>query len=202
MDLKEFDDKYRKETNKDILGIDEAGRGPLAGPLVVVGVVLPSGFSNSLINDSKTLTETVREKLFLIIKGEALEIFVEIIEPKEIDRVNILQATINANNKIASKVKEAFIITDYIDIEEKYDFLKIPKADSTSLSVAAASVIAKVTRDRIMKVYDKKYPKYGFVSHKGYGTKKHLEAIEKHGVLDIHRKSYKPIKKHLEKIKI
>ncbi len=191
MSLKAFDDNYRKEFNKDILGIDEAGRGPLAGPLVVVGVILPEDFNNQQINDSKQVSKKVREELFEVVNKEAKEIFIETISPEEIDRVNILQATINANNKIASKAKDVFVITDYITLEDKYAFVKLTKADTKSLTVAAASIIAKVTRDKIMKEYDQLHPEYGFITNQGYGTKKHLAAIEKYGRLEIHRESFK-----------
>ncbi len=195
MSLKTFDDNYRNQANKDVLGIDEAGRGPLAGPLVVAGVILPKDFDNEKINDSKKLSKKVREELFETINKAAKAVFVEIISPEEIDRVNILQATINANNKIASQIKGVFIITDYITLEDKYDFISLTKADTKSLSVAAASIIAKVTRDKIMKEYDRLYPQYGFITNQGYGTKKHLLAIEEHGRLAIHRESFKINKK-------
>ncbi len=191
MSLKTFDDNYRNQANKDVLGIDEAGRGPLAGPLVVVGVILPRDFDNDKINDSKKVSKKVREQLFEIITKEAKAVFVEIISPKEIDRVNILQATVNANNKIASVTKQVFVITDHITLADKYDFISLTKADTKSLSVAAASIIAKVTRDKIMKEYDQLYPEYGFITNQGYGTKKHLAAIEKYGRLVIHRESFK-----------
>jgi ribonuclease HII len=191
MKLKKYDDNLRTKHNKEILGIDEAGRGPLAGPLVVAGVILPKDFNNEEINDSKKLIHIKREELFDIINKEAKVVEVVIVGPKEIDEVNILQATVNSNNTIASKHSSSFIVSDYIKLDDKYDFIKETKADQKSLSVAAASIIAKVTRDRIMMDLDLKYPEYSFKNHKGYGTKKHIEAIKKHGQLEIHRKSFK-----------
>ncbi len=201
MTLKKFDDKYRLDTEKDILGIDEAGRGPLAGPMIVAGVILPSDYNDERITDSKKLTEEQREILFDEIKVNAKEIMVETVTPKKIDAGNLHKLVQRKNKKIAEAYPDAFVITDYVDLGEEIDHDKLVKADSKSLSVAAASIVAKVTRDRIMKAYGKQYPEYAFEFNKGYGTKKHMEALKEHGVLPIHRKSFKPVAEEIDRKK-
>ncbi len=176
-----------------LVGIDEAGRGPLAGPLVVAGVVFPIGYESGEINDSKQLSEKKREALYEVIIRDALFYQIEIVEPEEIDRLNILEADRQAMMRIANNAPCNIVITDAVDLYIDKDVTSIIKGDTKSCSIAAGSILAKVTRDRIMYEYDKQYPEYGFAKHKGYPTKQHLEALDKYGVLPIHRKSYRPV---------
>ena len=202
--MKEYENKYYNEGAKYIGGTDEAGRGPLVGPVVCACVVLPKDYENPEINDSKKLTEKKREKLYDIIMKDALAVGVSIISAKEIDEINILEASrkgmIESYKEANKKIKIDVLLTDAM----KIDTLSIPvekiiKGDAKSISIAAASIIAKVTRDRLLYDLDKKYPEYGFKDHKGYPTKKHLEAIEKYGIFDEYRKTYGPVKKIIEK---
>jgi len=178
-----------------ILGLDEAGRGPLAGPCIVSGVILPKGYRHPLINDSKQLTEKQRKQCFNDILKDALWIMVVSVSPRTIDKDNIYQATKNAMKMIASYSDARIILSDAmpftINGKEVRDYIK---GDSRSISIAAASIIAKVTRDNMMEEYDKEYPNYGFSQHKGYPTKKHVEALYTFGITPIHRLSYDPVK--------
>ncbi|NMS88737.1 ribonuclease HII [Clostridioides difficile] len=174
-------------------GIDEAGRGPLAGPVVASVVVFKKDTKIEGVNDSKKLSEAKRDELFEVIKKEALDYGIGIVNNEEIDEFNILNATYMAMKKAINCLKQApdYLLVDAatipgIDIAQN----PIVKGDSKSISIAAASILAKVTRDSIMYQYDRVYPEYGFKSHKGYGTKEHYEAIEKHGITPIHRKSF------------
>ncbi|WP_338562149.1 ribonuclease HII [Paraclostridium sordellii] len=174
-------------------GIDEAGRGPLAGPVVAAVVVFKPGTKIEGINDSKKLSEAKRDELFDIIKEEALDYGIGIVQKDEIDEYNILNATYMAMKKAVNclKQKPDYLLVDAayipdVDIEQK----SIIKGDSKSISIAAASILAKVTRDSIMYEYDKMYPEYGFASHKGYGTDQHYKAIREHGITSIHRRSF------------
>lgn len=176
-----------------LVGIDEAGRGPLAGPMVVAGVVFPKGYDSGEINDSKQLTEKKREALYDIIIRDALFYDIVIVEPEEIDRLNILEADRKAMSEIALKAPVDLVLTDAMDLYIDKNVVSLIKGDTISCSIAAASILAKVTRDRIMYEYDKIYPQYGFAKHKGYGTKAHLQALEEFGVTPIHRKSYRPV---------
>ena len=202
--MREYENKYIEQGYNVIAGTDEAGRGPLVGPVVAACVVLPNDYNNDEINDSKKLTEKKREKLYDIIMKDALAVGVSIISAKEIDEINILEASrkgmIESYKEANKKIKIDVLLTDAM----KIDTLDIPvekiiKGDAKSISIAAASIIAKVTRDRLLLELDKKYPEYGFKDHKGYPTKKHLEAIEKYGIFDEYRKTYGPVKKILEK---
>ncbi len=202
--MREYENKYIEMGYNVIAGTDEAGRGPLVGPVVCACVVLPNDYNNDEINDSKKLTEKKREKLYDIIMKDALSVGVSIISAKEIDEINILEASrkgmIESYKEANKKIKIDVLLTDAM----KIDTLDIPvekiiKGDAKSISIAAASIIAKVTRDRLLLELDKKYPEYGFSSHKGYPTKKHLEAIEKYGIFDEYRKTYGPVKKIIEK---
>lgn len=176
-----------------IVGVDEAGRGPLAGPVVAAAVVFPSDVSITGIDDSKRLTPTRREELFEKIKNEALAVATGIVTEKEIDRMNILRATFKAMRMAIGSlsIRPEHILVDGRPLPEKfYPQTAIIGGDRQSYSVAAASIIAKVTRDRMMVAYDKVYPEYGFARHKGYGTKKHVEAVRIHGPCEIHRKTF------------
>ena len=174
-------------------GIDEAGRGPLAGPVVASVVVFKQNTTIEGINDSKKLSEAKREELFDIIKEQAIDYGIGIVNNEEIDEINILNATYLAMKKALNCLKNTpdYLLIDAatipgINIDQK----PIIKGDSKSISIAAASILAKVTRDNIMYQYDEMFPEYGFKSHKGYGTKEHYEAIEKYGITRIHRKSF------------
>lgn len=181
------------QKNKLLVGIDEAGRGPLAGPLVVAGVVFPKDYDTGEIYDSKKLTEKKREELFEIIKSDALFYDIEIVDEKTIDRLNILEATRQAMSRIAMKAPVDIVLTDAMKLHIDKEVIDLVKGDQKSGSIAAGSILAKVTRDHIMYELDKKYPQYGFGKNKGYPTKAHLEALQRYGVLDIHRRSYRPV---------
>ncbi|MBQ4304849.1 MAG: ribonuclease HII [Lachnospiraceae bacterium] len=190
------ENKYENEywsQGKLVVGLDEAGRGPLAGPLVVAGVVFPEEYDSGDINDSKQLTEKKREALYDIIIRDALFYEIKIVEPEEIDRLNILEADRKAMTEIALKAPVDIVLTDAVDLYIDKKVISLIKGDTLSCNIAAASILAKVTRDRIMYEYDRIYPEYGFARHKGYGTKAHLEALEKYGVTPIHRRSYRPV---------
>ena len=177
-----------------ICGIDEAGRGPLAGPVVVAGVIMPKDSMIEGVNDSKKVSEKKREKLYDVILEEALSYSVAIIGQDVIDEINILNATKQGVTKVVEEldVKPNLILVDALThINTKgipYD--SIIKGDAKCYNIAAASIIAKVTRDRIMREWDEIYPQYGFINHKGYGTAKHIEAIKEYGPCPIHRKTF------------
>ncbi len=186
---------------KHICGVDEVGRGPLAGPVVAAAVILKPNH-NLVLKDSKKLTHKQRKALLKEIKEAAISISVSFVTPEEIDRINILRASREAMVSAIKglKVKADFALVDALDLN---DFLDIPslgiiKGDDKIVSIQAASIIAKETRDDYMKLIDEYYPEYGFKSHMGYPTKKHIEAIKKHGITNIHRKTFKPIKTMIE----
>lgn len=184
-------------TAQRILGIDEAGRGPLAGPCVVAGVILPPGYNHPLINDSKQLSPKQRKRCFDDILCDAVWVGVITVTPEQIDTKNIYQATKDANIQLIQFAEADLVLTDAMPIRfPGVTVLDYIKGDSKSLSIAAASIIAKVMRDEIMENYDRQYPEYGFAQHKGYPTKQHLEAIRRFGILPIHRKSYGPVRDH------
>lgn len=195
-----YEEKAAQSGFLTIAGVDEAGRGPLAGPVVSAAVVLPRDFPDEGITDSKKLTPKKRDRLYDVIFDKALAVGVGLAEPDEIDRINILQASLLS---MARAVTDLGIKPDYLLIDGIFTIAHeatqeaIKKGDSLSISIAAASIIAKVTRDRIMESYDRLYPEYGFSSHKGYPTKKHKDAIAAAGVSPIHRKSFKGVIEHL-----
>lgn len=176
-----------------ICGIDEAGRGPLAGPVVAGAVILPKDHPILYLNDSKKLSPKKREMLYNEIMAEAVAVGVGISDSERIDEINILQATYEAMREAVSKlsVRPEVLLNDAVTIPD-VDILQVPiiKGDAKSISIAAASIIAKVTRDRMMEEYDKIYPEYGFAAHKGYGTKVHIEALKKYGASPIHRRTF------------
>lgn len=194
---------YEKELIKEgitlIGGIDEVGRGPLVGPVVAACVILPLNYKLKGLTDSKKLTEKKRDEFYDILQKDAISIGIGIIDEKIIDEINIYEATkkamITAVNNMSIKPEHVLIDAMKLDIE--IPSTSIIKGDSKSLSIAAASVIAKVTRDRMLITLDEKYPMYDFIHNKGYPTKKHLEAIEKYGIIKEHRKSYGPVKDYL-----
>ena len=192
--LKEIENELYNDGATKICGIDEAGRGPLAGPVVVAAVIMPKDSMIEGVNDSKKVSETKREKLYEEITESAIAWGVGIIDPKEIDNINILNATKKGLTKALKELVEKPDII-LVDALTGIDTLGIPyqsiiKGDAKSYSIAAASIIAKVTRDRIMRQWDEIYPEYGFEKHKGYGTKAHIEVIKNDGICPIHRKSF------------
>ena len=193
-ELKKIENEIYLNGTNLIAGIDEAGRGPLAGPVVVSCVILDKNSMIEGVNDSKKISENKREKLYEIITKEAISYGVGIVMQDEIDEINILQATKKALTKAISsmKIKPNLILVDALTGIDTLGipYMSIIKGDAKCYSIGAASIIAKVTRDRIMREWDKVYPEYGFGSHKGYGTSKHIEAIKKYGICPIHRKSF------------
>lgn len=192
----EYENEFRRKGYKRILGIDEAGRGPLAGPLVIAGVVLPIDFENEEINDSKKLTDKKRRELFNLIMDNALEVKVNVVDVETIDRLNILRATKEGMEDIVKLVGGNCdaVFVDAVKLDDMgKPVLSLIKGDALSLSIAAASIIAKVTRDDIMLELDKQYPMYDFKKNKGYGTKSHLLALDRYGVTKHHRMSYAPV---------
>lgn len=176
-----------------IAGIDEAGRGPLAGPVVAAAVILPKNRPILYLNDSKQLSAKKREELYDVIMKEAVSVGVGMAGEQKIDEINILQATYEAMREAVSKLDPQPDITlnDAVTIPD-LTMRQVPiiQGDAKSASIAAASIIAKVTRDRLMLEYDRQYPEYGFASHKGYGSQSHMEAIKKYGPCPIHRKTF------------
>lgn len=193
-----FEENYYTDKIKIIVGVDEAGRGPLCGPVVAACCILPKEYKNEHINDSKKLSEKKREIAYKEIIENALDYGIGIVDTKRIDEINIYEATKEAMHIAISKLKISYdlILTDAMKLQnEKVEVIPLIKGDAKCECIAAASIIAKVTRDHILEEYDEKYPQYGFKSHKGYGTKKHIEAIKQYGIIkDFHRESYEPIK--------
>jgi len=192
--MHQFELRARRRGFDAIAGVDEAGRGPLAGPVVAAAVILPSGYTNGEIRDSKKLTPRKRESLYTTIRNDAISVGLGIIEASAIDRINILQATLSAMKMAVSNLSPQ---ADYILIDGTHA-IDLPitqetiiRGDSLSVSVAAASIIAKVSRDHIMDRYHVLYPQYNFLKNKGYGTEEHREAIKEYGRCKIHRRSFK-----------
>lgn len=193
-ELKQIEENLHSQGIEYICGIDEAGRGPLAGPVVVAAAIMPKDSMIEGVNDSKKVSEKKREALYEKITEEAIAWGVGIIDQKEIDRINILNAT---KEGLTEAVKSLNVKPDRIIVDalNGIDTLGIPytsiiKGDAKCYSIAAASIIAKVTRDRIMREWSEIYPQYGFEKHKGYGTKAHIEAIKEHGLCPLHRLSF------------
>ena len=191
--MKSFERSLWEAGNKYIAGIDEVGRGPLAGPVVTAAVILPEDFDVLVVDDSKKLSPKKREELYELILEKAIAVSIGRREPEDIDRINILEATKEAMEDavLGLSVQPDHLLIDAV----KLSGLKIPqtsiiKGDARSVSIAAASIIAKVTRDREMVEMDEKYPGYSFASNKGYGTKAHYEGLTKLGPCPIHRKSF------------
>lgn len=192
--LKEIEKNLYNKGFNNLCGIDEAGRGPLAGPVVVAGVIMPKDSMIEGINDSKKVSEKKREKLYDLIIEEAISYSVAIIGQDVIDEINILNATKEGVTKVVDglDVKPDLIIIDALNhINTRgIPYEPIIKGDAKCYNIAAASILAKVTRDRIMRQWDEIYPQYGFIQHKGYGTAKHIQAIKDYGLTPIHRKSF------------
>jgi ribonuclease HII len=191
MEMQQYEHKY--QDCEYICGIDEVGRGPLAGPVMACAVILPKDCHILYINDSKQLTQKQREELFDEILSCAVSYGIGSVPPQRIDEINILQATYEAMRQAIHNlsVKPDILLNDAVTIPG-VDIRQVPiiKGDAKSVSIAAASIIAKVTRDRIMTAYDKVFPGYGFADHKGYGSAKHIEAIKELGLTPIHRRSF------------
>ena len=195
----DYQEQFYSDKVKLIVGVDEAGRGPLAGPVVAAACILPRAYINNDINDSKQLSEKKREELFDVILENAIAYGVGIVSAEEIDKLNIYEATKKAMKEAIANLKHSYdlILTDAMPLKG-FDVEVIPiiKGDAKALPIAAASIIAKVTRDRMMKELGEKYPDYGFEVHKGYGTKKHMDALKKYGAIKgVHRYTYKPVAK-------
>ncbi|MBO7334120.1 MAG: ribonuclease HII [Lachnospiraceae bacterium] len=189
--LKEFEKQY--EYLGYVCGIDEVGRGPLAGPVVAGAVILPKDSKILYLNDSKKLSEKKREELYTVIYENAVSVGIGFAGPDRIDEINILNATYEAMRMAISKlsVTPDVLLNDAVTIPEvMIKQVPIIKGDAKSVSIAAASIVAKVTRDRLMVEYDKLYPEYGFSKNKGYGTAEHIEALKKYGKCEIHRNSF------------
>ena len=201
-DLYKYENELYNKGIKCIGGVDEVGRGPLIGPVVTACVVLPKNFKLEGLTDSKQLSEKKRNKFYDYIEENAIACEVGIIEPEVIDEVNIYEATKlamkQAIDKVTKKIQLEHVLIDAMPLELEIPSTSIIKGDAKSISIAAASVIAKVTRDKMMYDLDTKYPKYGFKNHKGYPTKKHIEAINKYGLIEGYRKTYGPVKKIIE----
>ena len=200
MDLWEYENKLYKQGINYIGGVDEVGRGPLVGPVVAACCVLPKDFVLEGLTDSKKLSEKKRNVFFDYIKDNCICYGIGVVEPEIIDEVNIYEATKLAMKDAISncKIKPEHILIDAMPLDLDIPTTSIIKGDSKSISIAAASVLAKVTRDSMMYELDKKYPQYGYASHKGYPTKKHLEAIHKYGLIEGYRKTYGPVREILE----
>ncbi|MCK4544318.1 ribonuclease HII [candidate division WOR-3 bacterium] len=193
-----LDQELWKQNIHLIAGVDEVGRGPLAGPVVAAAVILPYGKIINGIKDSKKLSSKQREKIFHLIIENAISVGIGYVDSLIIDRINILQATLEAMKQAVCNMN---LLPDYILIDGQYEIENIPifqsaivGGDNKSQCIAAASIVAKVYRDRLMEEFDIEYPKYNFMKNKGYGTKEHINAIKKFGPCKIHRKSFAPIK--------
>lgn len=193
LDLWQIEQSHRESGRDAICGVDEAGRGPLAGPVCAAAVILPFGLQIDGLNDSKKLTDKKRRELFDIITDKAIAYSIALVDEKTIDEINILQATFRA---MEHAVRGLDVQPDMVLIDgNRAPALELPmqtvvKGDSLSASIAAASILAKVTRDRILEEMDETYPQYGFAVHKGYGTKRHYEALQEYGPCKIHRMSF------------
>lgn len=205
IDLWQYEKDLYEQGYEYIGGTDEAGRGPLIGPVVAACCVLPKDFILEGLTDSKKLSEKKREQFFPFIKEHALAYGIGIVSPERIDEINIYQASreamLIAIKEVREKINLEYVLSDAMPLSLDIPSLPIIKGDAKSISIAAASVLAKVTRDHILEDLDQKYPEYGFKKHKGYPTKAHLEAIEKYGLIEGYRKTYGPIKKILEEQK-
>lgn len=191
----------RDEGARYVAGVDEAGRGPLAGPVVVAAAILPFGLFLPGLNDSKKISPKKRELLYDEILAKAVAVRVAAIDAATIDRVNIYQATMNGMYEaiLGLDPRPDKVLIDAVELAKlPMPSLSIIKGDAKSASIAAASIVAKVTRDRMMLQYDVEYPQYGFAQHKGYGTAQHIEALEAYGPCPIHRKSFEPVRSMVE----
>lgn len=201
MDLYAYENELYEKGKKYIGGVDEVGRGPLVGPVVTACVVLPRNFKLDGLTDSKKLSEKKRNLFYNYIINNCVAYAIGICTPEEIDEYNIYQASriamIRAIDEVKRKIKLDHVLVDAMPLDIDIETTSIIKGDAKSITIAAASVVAKVTRDSMMYELDKKYPMYGFAKHKGYPTKAHIEAIHKYGLIEGYRKSYGPVKELL-----
>ena len=189
--LRRYEEQYSEY--EYICGVDEVGRGPLAGPVVAGAVILPKGCRILYINDSKQLSEKKREELYDVITGQAAAWAVGCVSPERIDEINILQATYEAMRQAVGRLRPVpdLLLNDAVQIPGiSIPQVPVIKGDAKGITIGAASIVAKVTRDRMMQQYDKTYPEYGFAENKGYGSREHIEALQKHGPTPIHRRSF------------
>lgn len=200
-EMKKIERELWREGISFVAGVDEVGRGPLAGPVVAASVILPEDFSIPHINDSKKLTAKQRENLYEEIINRAIAVGIGVVSSEEIDRLNILRATVKAMVLAIENlsVTPEFLLVDALEIPIFIPQQKIIKGDEKSISIASASIVAKVYRDRLMQAYSREYPHYHFDKNVGYGTKEHLEALERYGPCPIHRKSFSPLKEMVGK---
>lgn len=199
IDFKErlaFEDEYRQQGCVRIAGVDEVGRGPLAGPVVAAAVILPDGFYHPGLTDSKQMSKVKRQAALKHLQ-EVAEIAIGIIEPAEIDEINIYQASKRAMQDAVHQLQPDALLVDAMTLDDDTPQLSLIKGDARSVSIAAASVVAKETRDAMMEQYAIEYPGYGFETHAGYGTPIHLQALDTLGVTPIHRKTFRPVKERL-----
>ena len=203
MDNEKYEKELKNKGIKLIAGVDEVGRGPLVGPVVAAAVILKDNYSLVGLTDSKKLSEKKRNYFFEEIKKQAVSIGIGIIDEEKIDEVNIYEATKLAMKEAINQLnpKPEHILIDAMPLDIDIPTTSIIKGDLKSITISAASVIAKVTRDKMMYELDEKYPMYDFKNNKGYPTKKHLEALSEYGILKEHRKTFGPVKKEIEKLK-
>lgn len=197
----QFEQKFYDEGKMYIAGTDEVGRGPLAGPVVATAVIMPKGYYLEGVTDSKKLSEKKRKELKREIEKNALSIVTVFVSEEEIDKINIYEASRLAMTRAIAGLspKPDIVLSDAMPLHIDIENLPIIKGDQLSFTIGCASIVAKVIRDEYMDLLDKKYPGYGFAKHKGYPTKAHLEALDKLGVLPIHRITYGPVARKLEK---
>lgn len=195
MDLLKYEKELYAQDINLIAGVDEVGRGPLCGPVVACACILPKNYYLEGLNDSKKLTEKKRDKLYEILINDVISYGIGIVSPKRIDEINILEASKEAMQIAINQLepKPEHVLIDAVKLNLDVPSTSIIKGDANSASIAAASVIAKVTRDRMMYDLDKEYPEYGYASHKGYPTKKHIEAVKEYGVKEFYRFTFSPI---------
>ena len=200
VDLLKYEKDLYEKGYKFIAGTDEVGRGPLVGPVVAAAVILPKNYELKGLTDSKKLSEKKRNIFYDIIIKDAVSVGIGIVSEKTIDEINILEASRLAMNKALDNlnIKAEYILSDAMKLDRDVPVMPIIHGDALSLSISAASVIAKVTRDRMMEELGKEYPEYEFQNHKGYPTKRHIELVKKYGVLDNYRKTFKPISEILK----
>ena len=200
IDLLKYEKDLYEKGYKLIAGTDEVGRGPLVGPVVAAAVILPMNYSLDGLNDSKKINEKKREFYYDILMKDAISIGIGIVSPQIIDEINILEASRLAMNIALDNlnVKPDYILSDAMKLDRDVPVMPIIHGDALSLSIAAASVIAKVTRDRMMVEFGKEHPEYEFDKHKGYPTKRHIELVKKYGILNEYRKTFQPIKNILK----
>lgn len=198
--MKEYENELYQKGIELVAGVDEVGRGPLVGPVVCACVILPKDYFNEEINDSKKISEKKREKLYDTIMQDAISVGIGMSSEKVIDEVNILEATKLAMKEAInnSKIKPQHVLIDAVKLDIDIPSTSIIKGDAKSQSIAAASIIAKVTRDRMMDELDEKYPQYLFKKNKGYGTKAHIEAIRQYGIIKEHRKTFAPCSDYVD----